>query len=304
MPPTIVLIVIAALVTIALAHGYRALTALLVLRSLPSGDTDTSSSIVDGESVALTGELTVEEPVETAAAAVEDADRPVGAYLWQSRFSDNSNSDLTIEDWGWERQHWHTFASGIEWGRFGVDTGSQTVRIDPSWLRTTLDAERLEKLEIGGVNKQDRLSVYLWDSWYTYLQNRIEHRSFQRFAGYVQRHNDEIDLDRYLLEARPLLEGDEVSISGEIHVEQGEPVLRGTDNVPLLLSDNGFNEHRNWLKRRALRKGAFITGLLVVAVSLWFEFYIPLGILIVGCLLYGAYSFVQDAGTFLEWIRS
>ncbi|SFS92205.1 hypothetical protein [Halostagnicola kamekurae] len=303
MPPTIVLLIIAVLVTIVLAHGYRTLTALLVLRSLPS-DTDMPSSIVDGETVALTGELTVEEPVETASAAVEDADRPVGAYLWQSRFSDNTNSDLTIEDWGWERQHWHTFASGIEWGRFGVDAGSQTVRIDPSWLRTALDAERLAELEIGGVNKHDRLSVYLWDSWYTYLRDRIEHRSFQRFAGYVQRHNDEIDLDRYLLEARPLLEGDEVSISGEIHVEQGEPVLRGTDDVPLLLSDNGFDEHRRWLKRRALQKGAFITGLLVVAVSLWFEFYIPLGILVVGWLLYWAYHFVQDAGIFLEWIRS
>ncbi len=304
MPPTIVLILIAVFVIIVLAHGYRMLTALFVLRSLPSGDTDTPSSIIDGESVALTGELTVEEPVETAAAAVKDADRPVGAYLWQGRFSDNSNSDLTIEDWGWERQHWHTFASGIEWGRFGVDAGSQTVRIDPSWLRTALDAERLKQLEIGGINKHDRLSVYLWDSWYTYVRNRIEHRSFRRFAGYVQRQNDEIDLNRYLLEARPLLEDDEVSVCGEIQVDQGEPVLRGTDDVPLLLSDKGFDGHRRWLKRRVLRKAAFITGLLVVAASLWFGVYIPLGVLIVGWLLYGAYNFVQDAGTFLEWIRS
>jgi len=118
MPPTIVVLCIAVLVTIVLARGYRTLTALLVLRSLPSDETDTPSSIVDGEAVALTGELVVEEPVETAEATVEDADRPVGAYLWQSRFSDNTNSDLTIEDWGWERQQWHTFASGIEWGRF------------------------------------------------------------------------------------------------------------------------------------------------------------------------------------------
>lgn len=304
MPPTIVLIVIAFLGTIVLAHGYRALTALLVLRSLPTDDTDTQPSIVAGENVALTGELTVEDPVETAAAAVEDPDQPVGMYLWQSRFPDNSNSDLTIEDWGWERQHWHTFASGIEWGQFGIDTGSQTVRIDPSWLRTALDADRLDELEIGGVNKHDRFSVYLWDSWYIYLRNRIEHRSFQRFAGDVQRHNDDIDLDRYLLEARPLLEGDEVSISGEIHVEQGEPVLGGTDNTPLLLSDNGFGEHRRWLRQRIIRKGAFITGLLVVAVSLWFEFYIPLGILAASWLLYGAYQFVQDADIFLDWLRN
>lgn len=135
MPPTIVLAFAAALVAIALGHGYRVLTALLVCRSLPPGDADGPPSFVDGESVALTGELVVEEPVETADAAVENPDRPVGAYLWRSRFPDNTNSDLTIEEWGWERQHWHTFASGVEWGRFGVDVGGRTVRVDPSWLR-------------------------------------------------------------------------------------------------------------------------------------------------------------------------
>jgi hypothetical protein len=80
-------------------------------------------------------------------------------------------------------------------------------------------------------------------------------------------------------------------------------VLHGTDNAPLLLTDQGFDEHRRWLRERVKRKGAFIMALLVVVVSLWFEFYIPLGILLGTWLLYGAYNFIQGLDTLLEWIR-
>lgn len=302
MPSTFVLLAIP--MVIALAYGYRTLTALLVLRSLPSDTADGTPWITDGEPAALTGELVVEEPVETSAAAVKDPDRPVGAYLWRTRFSDNTNHNLTIEDWGWERQRWHTFASGIEWGRFGVATDGQTISIDPAWLCKATETKPLEGLEIGGISKPDRLSVYLWDSWYTYLRNRTEHRSLRRFAGHVQRHDDSVDLDRYLLEARPLLEGTTVSVSGEIRVEQGEPIIYGTDETPLLLSDKGFDEHRRWLRRQALRKGGVVAGLLVVAGSLWLGFYLLLAVLIIGWLVYLVYHFLQDVGGFLEWVRS
>lgn len=307
MPPTIVVLAIAILTAVALARGYRVLTALLVLRALPSGDVDagadTPPPVVDGEPAAVTGELVVEEPVEAADAVVPDADRSIGASLWRARFPDNTNSDLTIEERGWERQHWHTFAAGIEWGRFGVAVEDRTVRIDPTWLREATETKPLAELEIGGIMKQDRFSVYLWDSWYTYLRNRTEHRSVRRFADHVRRHNDGVDLDRYLLEARPLLEGTTVSVSGELRVEQGEPVLRGTDEVPLLLTDQGFDGHRRWLRRQALRRGAFVVGLLVVAVGLWFGRYAPLGVLFVCWLGYIGYHFVQDARIFLEAVR-
>ncbi|MFC6974459.1 hypothetical protein ACFQL1_06910 [Halomicroarcula sp. GCM10025709] len=302
MPPIIVVIGVAALMMVVLAHGYRTLTALSVLRSLPSAGTDTPPFIED-ETVTVTGKLVVETPVRTAEAAVEGANRAVGAYLWRARFPDNTNSNLTIEDWGWEHQRWHTFASGIEWGRFSVAVDGQNIRIDPTWLREATETESLENLEIGGITKPDRFSVYLWDSWYTFLRDSTEHRSFKRFAGHVQRHNDGVDLDRYLPETRPLLEGTTVNVSGKVQFERGDPVLRGSNESPLLLSDGGFNGHRRWLRRRALRKGTLITGLLVVAVGLWFGWYLPLGGLIVGWIIYGAYRFTQDVDIFLKWIR-
>ncbi|MEA1932511.1 MAG: hypothetical protein U9O06_13330 [Euryarchaeota archaeon] len=257
MPPTIVLIVIAILGVVSSVHGYRLLAGLFVLRSLPSTETN-ELTIVDGEPAALTGELVVEAPVETGEAAVETATRPVGGYLWRARLPDNTNSDLTISEWGWERQHWHTFASGIEWGRVGVDIDGRTVRIDPGWLVETTGGDEIAELEIGGITNTQRFSVNLWNSWYTYLRNSLEHRSFRRFAGHVQRHNDDVNLDRYLLEARPLCEGTTVSVSGELRIEQGEPVLHGTAERPFLVSDQGFDGHRRWLRRQVLRKRSVV----------------------------------------------
>ena len=303
MPPTIVLIAIAILGAIALVYGYRALTAYLIFRALPSNEADGPSEIVDEATVALTGEIEVKQPVESGDAAVENADKAVGAYLWRARLPDNTNSDLTIDEWGWERQHWHTFASGIEWGHFGVNANGQTVRIDPSWLREKTDSEPLTELTLGGITNTERLSTYLWDRWYTYLRDQIEHRSFREFVGYVQRHNDDVDPDRYLLEARPLLDGTPVSVSGEVHVEEGEPILRGTSDTPFLLSDAGFDEHRRWLRQQILRKGLVAVGLLAVAGSLWFDFYVPFAVLVVAYLVYVGYHFVQDIRIFRDFLE-
>lgn len=303
MPPQIVLLVIAALLAVALAHGYRTVTALLVLRALPTDGGEAPRPLAEGESVALTGEVVVEDPAPMGAATVDDTDRAVGAYRWRARFPDNTNRTLTIEDWGWERQRWHTFASGLEWGRFGVAADGRTVRIDPTWLRTTTGATPLDQVEVGGTMRSDRFSISLWDSWYTCLRNRTEHRSLQRFAGHVRRHNDGIDLDRYLLEARPLVDGTPVSVSGELAVEQGRPVVRGTDEVPLLLSDQGFDGHRHWLRRQALRKGVVVAGLLFLSGSLWFEWYVPFVALLAGLLVYVGYRFTQDAPVIVAFLR-
>jgi len=303
MPPPVILLIIGVLLAAALAFGYRAFTASVVRQALPTEGGCVPSSPVEGESVALTGELVVEASAPMGDATVEEADRAVGAYLWRARFPDNTNSSLTIEEWGWERQRWHTFASGFEWGRFSVTTDGQTVRIDPAWLRSATGAKPLGQVTVGGMMKSDRFSISPWDSWYTYLRHHTEHHSLRRFAGHVQRHNDSIDLDRYLLEARPLVAGTSVSVSGELHVEQGETVLRGTDEMPLLLTDGSFDEHRRWLRRQATRKSGIVAGVLFLSVSLWFEWYVPFAALLVGLLVYTGYRFTQDAHIIVDFLR-
>lgn len=291
--------VIGVCVLVSLCYGYRTMTAGLVSWSLSSIDTDGPPQIVDGDPVAIEGELTVEEAVETGDAAVDGVDSPVGAYVWRARFPDNTNGRITVENWGWEKQHWHTFASGIELGRFGIVADDRTVRVEPGWLRDTYDSEPLDNLTAGGIDQDDRFSVDLWDSWYLFLRDYTYHLSLGRFEGVVQRHNDSINLARYLLESRPLVDGVTVSVRGEGHIEQGKPVIRGTDENPLVISDQGFDDHQRWLKKQAITKGAIATFMLLVAVGLWFGIYVPLYVLIVTIFIYILYNFIQDMENFV-----
>jgi hypothetical protein len=119
----------------------------------------------------------------------------------------------------------------------------------------------------------------------------------------VRRHNDSIDLDRHLLEARPLVDRATVSVRGELHIEQGERVLRGTDEVPLLLTDGSFGDYRRWLLRQALRTGVIVAASICLTVSLWFEWYVPFAVLLVGLLIYIGYRFTQDVHIIVDFLR-
>lgn len=292
---TLLLPVIGVLVTIAPVYGYRAFTALMVCRSLPSKYTTITRREFDGERMSLTGELVVDEPVETGEAAVANADRPVGAYVWRARLPNDTNSDLNLGEADRNHQEWHTFASGIEYGRIGVADDGRMIPIDLSWFEEVSEADVLGKLEVGGITTTGRRTRHLWNSWYHCVRNRTEYCSFRRFAAYVQRHNDGIDLDRYRLEARPVLEGTTVSVSGELRMEDGEPVLSGTDETPLLVSDQGFDGHRRWLRRAILRNAGMFSGMVVAALGLVVGVYLPLAVLLVGLLASVGYHFVQDA---------
>ncbi|MFC7029268.1 hypothetical protein ACFQH8_21035 [Halomicroarcula sp. GCM10025710] len=94
-----------------------------------------------------------------------------------------------------------------------------------------------------------------------------------------------------------------MSVSGELHVEQGKKVLRGTDEVPLLLTDGSFDEHRRWLRRQALRKGGIVAGILFFSVCLWFESYVPFAVLLVGLVIYLGYRFTKDAHIIIDFLR-
>jgi hypothetical protein len=278
---------------VAICYGYRATTALRVLRLLWSIEIDGTSSIVDGEPVAIAGELVVDTAASTGEPAVEENDPPVGMYVWRARYLDNTNSKITVESWGWEHQEWTTFESGVEWGRFGVTIDGRVVHIDPTWLREMYDTTPLTGVSIGRTLSNDQFSVDLWDSWYVFLRDHCYHSSLSRFEAHVEC-CDSRNLARLLLEAKPLLEGTTVTVYGEGHVEQGEFVLRGTDETPLLITDQEFEDHRQWLTKQLIRYGAIVSFLLVIAVATWFGNYIPLYAGIVFWVLMAGYYIVQN----------
>lgn len=286
--------------------GYRAVTGLPVFRSLSSIDADGASELVDsapdlvdGEPAAIEGELVVEEPVDAWPSTADCADAAVGAYVWRARFPDNTNRSITVESYGWEGQKWHTFASGIEWGRFGVDVGGETVLLEPDYLRATYDCEPLDELTVGATTWSKRFSTLVWDSWYLDLRNETCHLGLGHFGGTVERYDDRVDLDRHLIELKPLAAGSTVSVRGEARVDGDEHVLRGTEAVPLTISDRGFDAHRRWIGKRAARKGAWASLLALVGVGLWTGFVLPLIALFAGGAVFTLYHLVRDL---FDWL--
>ncbi len=291
---------------VSICYGYRVTTAVHVLRLLWSMEPDETPHIVDGEPIAIEGELVVDKAASTGEPAVEGNDPPVGMYVWRARFPDNTNSNITVENWGWEHQEWHTFESGVEWGSFGIITDGRFVRIDPTWLHETYDATPLTEISIGRTVSDDRFSVDLWDSWHVFLRDHCYHRSLGRFKAHVECH-DSRNLARFLLEAKPLLEGTTVAVYGEGYAEEGEFILRGTNENPLLITDQGFKGHRQWLAKQLIQYGAIALFVLVIAVATWVGNYLPLYTGIVLWLIMIGYYTVQnlpdDLRAFVRFLR-
>ncbi|MFD1589321.1 hypothetical protein ACFR9U_20275 [Halorientalis brevis] len=300
MASAFVVVLSSVLGVVALASGYRTLTAIQVFRLLSSIDAERPPQGVDGDPIAIEGDLVVDEPIELGDPPVDTIDSPVGAYVWRARFPDNTNQGLTAEDGGWQTQHYHTFASGIEWGQLGVETGDRTIAINPEHLRSASESEPLAALTVGGITKRSQLSVDLWDSWSLFLRKHTVHLPLSRFEGTVERHNDGVALDRYLLEAKPLVHGETISVYGEGHVDEGEYTVRGSEDVPLLLSDQGFDGHRSWLGKQVATKGTIAASVLLAAVGVWFQVYLPLLAVVAATVVYILWHFVGDMKLFLR----
>jgi len=70
---------------------------------------------------------------------------------------------------------------------------------------------------------------------------------------------EEIPDDEYF-EARAILDGEMLAVSGEVSMEQGTPVLQGSDKEPLVLSDQGFDEFSRSLPSQILKYGLVAGG--------------------------------------------
>ncbi|WP_162991533.1 hypothetical protein [Halostella salina] len=249
-------------------YGYRAITGARLSQTLSGTAPD--RGVVDGEPATVDGTVVVDEPPEAAETAVGDGDAAVAAYLWRARFPESGDNVVDLEE-GEVRPEMATFASGIESGSFAVTDGGRTVRIDPSWLVESHDSPALSAVSVGGITKSDTFSTYLWDSPYVDLSGDTNEVSLDRLAGVVERHNDGVDLGEYSLQSRAIREGDTLQVRGEVRVEGGDPVVRGTDGTPLLVSDRGFDAHAGDLRVSAAKYGlgslvmlGFVAALLIV----------------------------------------
>lgn len=237
--------------------GSRAFTARMLYRSVSTADDERPSTLVGGETVAIEGTVKVREPPPLGNSLPIDEGRPIGAYVWRL-------TERESHQYGDESSNLITYASGVESGTFAVDDGRGEVRIDTDWV-----AEAHDSIDVTAVSPEWRVSTPLsklsWTSQYIQLD---EHRTVIPIAdmdGVFDADAVGESLDDRYFEARAVLDGERLAVCGKVTFEQGTPVLRGSDETPLTLSDQGFDTFGSRLRRQSLKNGLISGGLAAIA---------------------------------------
>ncbi len=249
---------------IGLWSGYRALRTLLLTRSISGADSYSSTGMVDGETAAVEGEVIVDEPLDVAAPPTETGGSLAG-FLWRASYPKTGNEyTVDFENRSIQRKT-QTFASGFETEPFKLDDGAQKITVDPTWLGETHSTTPLSELSATGVKTSSPLSNSTWESPYIHL---TEHRSKHSFDEIPELVGEDSTPRQHYFESKAIHDGDQLAVRGELQIDQGEPVIRGTEETPIALSDEGFDGFGADLKRQLLKYGVSSVALLAVSTVL------------------------------------
>lgn len=238
--------------------------------SLTTGEGSSSFAFAKGETATISGELVVDEIAPTSEYLVTAEDRP-GLIVWRVRRGKQSQFDKRLGSEG----DWMTNEAGIIAGELRIDNGHQEIRIDPEWIVTRHRNKNVTSLTESDLKGRGPWSSQAWESPYVYL-NRHQH-SYQLNEDDVLprevRSRLSGELDRYQLEVKFLPEGVKTVAHGKLDIEDGVPVLRGSNDQPMVISDHSDVELYEYLRFRALKAGLYASVLFVVAVIffIWSE---------------------------------
>jgi hypothetical protein len=243
--------------------GHRAITAGILSRSVSASEDESPSTLVGGETIAIEGRVNVSDSPPLSNSLPVDEAKSIGAYVWRLKESESHNYNLDAEEPGAD-MNMITYASGIESGTFSVDDGRREIRIDTDWLAETHDSA-----DITTVSPDWTVSTLLskrsWRSQYIHLEDHWIVNSGADVEGIFGADAAAESLDDQYFEARAILDGELLAVCGEVTVDQGTPVLRGSDETPLVLSDHGFDELSSHLRRQLLKYGLASGGFAVIA---------------------------------------
>jgi len=238
--------------------GHRTIIAGRLYRLVSTAEDGSPSTLVDGEKVAIEGTVNVRDPPPLSNSLSIDEEESVGAYVWRLKESESHNYNLDAEEPGAD-MHMITYASGIESGTFTVDDGQREIRIDTDWLTETHDSADITTTSPHWT-VSTMLSERSWRSPYIQLEENwtVNPRSITEYLFDADA-PEEIPDDEYF-EARAILDGEMLAVCGKIAVDQGAPVLHGSDKEPLVLSDQGFDEFSRSLRYQILKCGLVAGG--------------------------------------------
>jgi hypothetical protein len=228
--------------------GHKAIIAGRLYRSVSTSGNRSPSTLVDGENVAIEGTVNVREPAPLSNLLSIDDQESVGAYVWRLEDSESFNYNNMI-----------MYAAGIESGTFTVDDGQREIRIDTEWLAEIHDSDDITTVSPDWTVSTP-LSARSWKSPYIQLDNHLIVSPIPMMKYIFDADAPEEIPDDEDFEAKAILDGETLAVSGEVSMEQGTPVLQGSDNEPLVLSDQGFDEFSRGLPSQMLKYGLIAVG--------------------------------------------
>ncbi|WP_128476635.1 hypothetical protein [Halorussus pelagicus] len=222
--------------------------------------------IIDGEPAAIEGTVSVDESAYAADSVVENTGSKVGSYLWRSTFPTMLNSiDLKNRE---VKEHTVTDESGMEFGGFIVAKDGKKVRVDLSWLLDVHDGTRLSELTISSTRTPRKFRPHLWKSPFVHISEAKTTRTVEEVNDIINGYDD-IPPSEHHIESKPIRDGTTLAVCGNIRIEDGSPVIYGSDSLPLAISDQGFEGLRRKILFR-IGKYSFVTFLwLGVVATIW-----------------------------------
>ncbi|ELZ98995.1 hypothetical protein C440_01525 [Haloferax mucosum ATCC BAA-1512] len=239
----------------------------IVLRSV-SADGPDEGGTLDSEPVTIVGEVVVTDPAWAADRVVDEFDRGVGAYLWRTTAPSKEGNTIDFDTWSVQPAR-RNRDTGLESGQFSVATGTDSLRVDPSWLQEQYDTARLRELSPGWSN-WITFRHSLWKSPAVHLTTDETIRTFDQVPDLFENIDAE-PLEDYQLHSIPVRDGETITVCGQYTVENGERVIRGGDGAPLAISDQGLDEFRRYLRRRLLKHGFGVVALSATIVAIWYS---------------------------------
>ena len=220
-----------------------------------------------GDSVVIRGNVNVESPPEESRRLFPGDNPAVGAYVWRVTHDENGLYQIDVKNRTISRSK-VGYESGIEFGDFSITTGNQSAKIDPAWLTNTHDSIPLSEVTISTIPRTINLSPDIWSSPYVRLTSTETVHPIEEVLDLIG--SKDVGGPQYYVESKPIASEATLTVYGNVRLEDGTPILYGTDAVPLALTNREPPEFRRYLARRLAKNGVLSLLLVVIAIGNWF----------------------------------
>lgn len=220
---------------------------------------EASRAFHDGESRTVHGRVEAADPAPRAEFLTGTDRAPL--VVWRFRRGGRESLSAPFDaDRGAK-----TTASGIAVGRFRVDDGQREIDVDPEWIESRHGTGDVRSLTESDLEGRGPWSKFAWTTPYLDLREERRVAWLDDVDSVPPELRDAIgdDLDRYQLQAKYVSPGEELTVHGAVEVRQGVPVLRGTAETPMSISDRSPEEAADHLRNRASKAAAYAAVLSV-----------------------------------------